>query len=296
MNFETLNFAKFDGSKQLIWDASSLDSFKRCPRYYQYNVLQGWRPKEPPEQLIFGTALHAGLEAYDHARLRGVKRWDATVEGMQHALKAGEVLKASKDTARTPETLTRAIVWYAEQFDDDPATLVVLPNGHPAIEVRFEVAVPGTAFRFSGRIDKIVELGGEIYVVERKTTSTALGPYYFNRYSPNTQVSAYCWALREFCGLPISGVMIEAFQTGVTFTRIERNIVRRSEDQLNEFLRNTAMLLNHADEYHKADYYPMNESACMLYGGCSFREVCERPASRRKAWLEEDFELRPYKR
>lgn len=292
MNLNTLEFIKFDNGRQLIWDASSLDAFKRCPRYYQYNVLQGWRPRETVENLAFGTALHGGVETYDAAIFSGVKHADATNLAVAEAIKLGEPLKTSKDTGRTLETLTRAVVWYAEQFRDDNVRTAVTPDGKPALEIRFEVPIPGTAYRFSGRIDKLATINNELYVVERKTTDAALSDWYFDRYSPNTQVSAYVWALSEFLGVPINGVMIEAFQTGVSFTRIQRGIAHRTRDQIAEFVKNTATLINHAEEYHNTGFFPMNESACMIYGGCKFRPVCERPEQVRPEWLKSDFEQR----
>lgn len=256
----------------------------------------GYRPKETVENLAFGTALHGGIEEFDKQMFEGVSRNQALLTALSTAIKLGAPLANSKDTARTIETLTRAVVWYAEQFREDQSVTAILPNGQPALEVRYEVPWPGTRYRFSGRIDKLASINDELYVVERKTTDAMLSDYYFNRYSPNTQVSAYIWALSEFLGVRISGVMIEAFQTAVSFTRIERGIVHRSRDQLQEFVANTAMYLNHADEYHETGVWPMNESACMLYGGCKFRPVCERPAERRKTWLDSDFDLKPYKR
>lgn len=292
-------FAKFGPERrQIVWDASSLDAFHRCPRYYQLNVLEGWRSKFGGAATSFGTGLHDSLEVYDRARLDGLSVDAATAVAVAHSLKHGPGLRAAsaseKDNARTPEALTRAVVWYAEQFRGDAIKVATLPDGSAAIETRFEVPIAGTQYRFSGRLDKLAWLNDELYIVERKTTAQSLGPWYFNMYSPNTQVSAYVWAARKFFGLPVAGVIIEAFQTLVSGTRIGRSIQTRTQAQMEEFEADMRYYVGQAEAMHDAKYFPMNESGCGSYGGCKFRPVCSQPPSRRAQWLEADFVAKPY--
>lgn len=293
-------FAKFDGNKQLIWDPSSLDSFHRCPRYYKYSVLDRLRTKGDITT-GFGTLLHDSVEQYDKARLSG-KTWAESLDiAVDYALKisrnfcdpAREGGKSHNE--RTRETLVRAVVWYADQFRDDTMKTATLPDGAAALEVRFEVPIEDTAYRLSGRVDKLAWLNDSLYVVERKTTAQTLGPWYFGFYSPNTQVTAYIWATRKFLGLPVEGVVIEAFQTAVSFTRIGRGVCTRTEDQLAEFERDMRIYIKHAEECANENYWPMNESACGNYGGCKFRPVCSRPEHMRQTWLDEEFVKSTYK-
>ena len=68
----------------------------------------------------------------------------------------------------------RAIVWRAEEFWEDSIKVATMPDGDPALEQRFEVPFSATGERLSGRIDKVVELDNELYVVDTKTTKTGL--------------------------------------------------------------------------------------------------------------------------
>jgi hypothetical protein len=292
-----ITFQKFEGNIQRVWDPSSLDSFHRCPRYYKYSVLDRLRTKGDAVT-GFGTLLHDSVEQYDRARVEG-KPWAEAVQlAVAHAMKTSRNFRTEAagftgkgQNERTRETLVRAIVWYCDQFRDDKMTTAVLPDGTAALEVRFEVPIEGTEYRLSGRLDKLAWLNDSLYVIERKTTAKTLGPWYFDFYNPNTQVTAYIWAARQFLGLPVEGVIIEAFQTAVSFTRIGRGMCTRTADQLAEFERDMKIYIEHAEKFARDEYWPMNESACGNYGGCKFRPVCARPAHMRQAWLDEEFQV-----
>lgn len=296
-----INFSKFDGDRQMTWDASSLDNLHRCPRYYKYSVLDGYR-RGMATTTNFGTAYHNSIEEYDRQLLQG--SWEfAQRAAVRAAFKNGQGLpthaergdkKEGDDNGRTGEALMRAVVWYTEQFKNDPLKTAQLPDGTAGLEVRFEVPISGTEFRLSGRIDKLAYMDDELYIVERKTTAQALGPRYFGNYSPNTQVTTYIWALRNFLGLPIQGVIVEAMQTAVNFSRYGRAIQRRTEAQLEEYEQAMRYHIAEADRFQREGFWPMNESACGNYGGCTFRDVCARPPAQRPDWLAADFVVRPH--
>lgn len=298
-----VTFTKFEGDRQLIWDASSLDAFCRCPRYYKYNVLDGWRGGGNTAT-DFGSALHSCVEDYDKALVGGAEWKDALRAAVRTAVKLGASLPSyvprgaekvkGDDNARTGEALLRAIVWYADQYRFDTMSTAVLPDGSAAIEVRFEVPIEGTPFRLSGRIDKLAWMDDGLYIVDRKTTATTLGPWYFGYYSPNTQVDTYIWAVSKFLGLPVQGFIVEAFQTAATFTRISRGIMQRTPEQLAEFEQDMKAAIGQADLNAAANYWPMNRTSCGSFGGCKFREVCARPPRQREEWLSSDYVKRPH--
>jgi hypothetical protein len=47
----------------------------------------------------------------------------------------------SLDTARTKETLVRSVVWYIDEYKDDPLKTALLPNYQPAVELSFKIPV-----------------------------------------------------------------------------------------------------------------------------------------------------------
>ena len=52
----------------------------------------------------------------------------------------GERLQ-SLDTSRTKETLVRSVVWYLDEYKDDPLKTAMLPDGKPAVELSFMLPV-----------------------------------------------------------------------------------------------------------------------------------------------------------
>jgi hypothetical protein len=88
---------------------------------------------------------------------------------------------------------------------------------------------------------------------------------------------------------PVKGVMIDAAQVGVTFSRFARGTSLRSDDQLDEWLSQTAYWVKLATSYAEADFWPLNESSCDKYFGCPFRPVCSKPPRQRETWLKADY-------
>ena len=295
--WESLSFAKFvtdeHGKRQIVWDVSSLEKFMTCQRLYQYGYLENWRYRYPVPALAWGTGMHAGLEVFDQLTALGVPNMEATVGAMKAAAAdAKEGLASSDDNKRTLATLMRAIARYTEHYAHDPVRTALLPDtGKPAVEVRFEVPLPGLeGHRLSGRIDRLGIFEDQIVIVEHKTTDASLTDWYWRRFNPSTQNSGYMWALREALELDVSGVMIDAIQTGVGFTRFERRMFHLTQDQTDEWIREAVTYIKQAEEAYRTQNYPRNFASCGNYGGCKFRGVCSRPAGElRTQWLEEDF-------
>jgi hypothetical protein len=288
-------FAKFVDDKQIVWDASSLASFGACPRMYQLNNIQGWKRETEGAATAFGKAVHYGLEVLDTARFYKKDKATATKEAVIAVLDDyGEKMASSTDNARDLEAALRAVVWQAEDHWDDNMRVAAMPDETPACEVRFECPFPGTDYRFSGRIDKIAKLDGELYIVDFKTTKSGLNDYYFARYSPNTQIYAYLWATRNILKLPVRGFVVDGIQTGVNFTRFGRAVFNVSDTQLAEWERDTRLALEQATKYYDEGYYPQNFGACGNYGGCDYRTVCSRAPEHRETWLAADFVKKPY--
>ena len=147
---------------------------------------------------------------------------------------------------------------------------------------------------YCGHLDRVVQMGDELYVMDQKTTGGTVGPYYFNSFSPSNQMSGYAFAGQVILSSPVRGVIIDAAQIAVNFTRFERGITSRSKDQLEEwfgstvqFIRSFQALTDGANEVESR--FPMNPTACGNYGGCAFRILCSRSAKVRENFIQSDF-------
>lgn len=304
-----------DGHFQIAFDATSLDTYMQCPRKYKLRIREGWRPKSGSAALLYGQARHAAHEVYAGLRARGVGREEALDAAVQKALEVSwadgvntldflaSIGPRDGQKKRTRWNLTRSVVWWAEEFgdEDDPVQTVILPDGRPAVELSWmiplaERAPTGETYMLSGHFDRLVTYAGQPFVDEYKHTTTSLSKFYFGRYSPNVQVSTYAAAARVLLPGGAKGVLLEAEQLGVGFSRFERDFAHRSTGQNNEWLRTAVDWIKRAelDASREAagdpEAFPMNETACGNYGGCPFRGVCNKSPEVREKFLAADFD------
>ena len=173
--------------------------------------------------------------------------------------------------------------------------MLVLADGTPALELTFEFASgyeyasTGEAITFVGRLDKMVKFNGQPYIKDRKTTKNELSQKYFAQFSPNGQVSQYTLAGQIAFGEDVKGLIIEGIQIGTTFARFRRAKIDRPKAVLDEWLHDTGHALRMIESSAEAGYWPQNDAACALYGGCEFRAICAMDPRGRETWLRKDW-------
>lgn len=284
---------------QLAWDSVSLGALKTCARYYQLTIVEGWTPKRRSVHLDFGIWLHSARERYYHARANGTSHDDAVLLATHYVLRATWNSKlgrpwASDDPNKNRFTLVRTVVWYLDHWENDPLETITLANGKPAVELsfRFETTYTsreGEPFVLAGHLDRLATLNGQVYISDLKSTKHTMDKSYFEQFSPDNQMSLYDFAVGVVYALPVQGLIIDAVQVAVTFSRFDRNPIPRSEAQREEWYKELGMWLNMAETFAIHKHWPMNDKACFR---CDFRGICSKPPSVRGMWLEADFERR----
>lgn len=295
----------FRGAVQFAWDSTSLTTFKECPRKYYYSILMQRAPREESVHLTFGLHYHAALELYDQLRAGSANLYQQPISKFSHEDALRETVREvmvrtkgwkSDDSYKNRETLIRTVVWYLDQFEDDPAQTIILANGKPAVELSFRFNLPANCkatnepYIYSGHLDRLVTYMGELYVADRKTTKSAIGSSWFDKFNPHNQMSGYTAAGKIVWHQPVKGVIIDAAQVGVTFSRFARGFTFRSDFQLEEWMDSAIYDIKRAEQCVAEGHWPMNESACDKYGGCPFRQVCAKQSPRqRDLWLGAEF-------
>ena len=155
---------------------------------------------------------------------------------------------------------------YLDKFKDDPATTVVRENGEAATELsfRFELdwgpdgwhkgdhytnADP-QPYVLSGHLDRVVSYNDDLFVMDRKTTTTTPSQYYMDQYSPNNQMTLYTLAGQVVLGASIKGVIIDAAQVLLEKpNNYVRGFTYRTHDQLNEWLNDLRFWFRSAENY-----------------------------------------------
>ena len=292
-----------NGTKlQWAWDSTSLGWFKDCPRKYQYHMIEGWASKAESVHLAYGILFHKALEDYDRLR-QNATHDEAVREVTRRALEdtwidgkpwrgARDLPSEDKVSLKSRENLIRTIVWYLDKFKEDPAKTRIGPKG-PMVELNFQFEVDND-ITLCGYLDRIVEFQGETFVMDRKTTTTTLGSYYFEQFDPDNQMSLYTIAGQVAFRLPVKGVIVDAAQIAVGFSRFVRSFVFKTPDQINEWMKDLYIWVDQARLYATKSYWPMNDKSCHKYGGCPFRDICSKSPSVRDKFLESNFMKREW--
>jgi hypothetical protein len=244
--------------------------------------------------------MHDILEFYDRTAAKEQDREQIMRTVVRYALEVTTIRTEdavhffeTSDSKRSRYNLVRAIIWYIDKFHGEDMQTATLPDGKAALELSFRIVLPfehdGTPFLYCGHIDKIGDIGSQLFIVERKHTTTTLSGYYFDRFAPNNQISGYKFAADVMMGHGISGVIVDAVQVAEGFSRYIRAPVHRNQEQTQEWLENLGEWLAMAKHYAERNVWPMNEEACHLYGGCTYRPICRMAKGARQKFLESNF-------
>lgn len=289
---------------QLAWDSTSIGLLKECPRKYYYRLICGWSsPQISHVHLYFGLLYHAALEFYDHQRASGTS-FEAALRATVRKVLSDTWLPpgrpwASGDEYKNRFTLLRSVVWYLEQFRDDPMQTVVLANGRPAVELSFQCDLPFRSrhdepFVLCGHLDRVGTFMDQVWINDRKTTKSALDQRYFDQYLLDNQFSTYSFAGQITYAQPIAGIVVDAAQIGVNFTRYHRQPISRQDWMLQEWLRGLGELFLYAEHCARAEFWPLNEKSCNNFGGCAYRHICSKSPAMREPFLRKDFLLQEW--
>ena len=272
-----------------VYDSVLTRDLLTCGRKFYYLHVEGWRTRKMSVDLFFGQLYASALEKFHRLQAEGTSQEDALITIVHDTLKAtwkdGKPWD-SEGHVKNRETLIRTIVWYIDQFGDkDSMRTVILADGRPAVELSFTFEL-SSKYAYSGHLDRLVEYNGDIYVQDQKSTKSTLAPYYFVQIDhPEVQMTGYAFAGKIIYNSPVKGVVIDAAQIAVGFSRFERGFTGRTEAQLQEW---QATVLHHITEAEHGNY-PMRPTSCGAYGGCMFRSVCNKDPSLRENFLKADF-------
>lgn len=303
--------SSFDTHGQFCWDSTSLTLASTCWRKYYYKLIEGWTPDSGSAHLRFGSHYATALEHYYKHLANGMSEEDALVEVVWDALMETWEHERDEDGGRLEGTghpwkslhnlktrgnLIRTIIWYFDHFAEDPTKVIQLANGKPGVEYTFKLPVDGDII-FSGHIDRLVDYSDNPYVMDQKTTGSTISQKFFADFDLSIQMSMYTFAGKVIYNMPVKGVIIDGAQIAVGFTRFERGITLRTEEQLNEWYQEMMDKIAEGrkrfsmwqDSGDALRAFPRNLSSCGNYGGCEFREICSKGQQFRNQFLRGSF-------
>lgn len=315
--------SSFIGNFQFAIDATSANLFRACPRKYQLALLEGWHEKAQRPPLRWGIAFHTCMEVWHKLlvlsphpliphdlRSNGYKyRMMLPVTKLAGLL--GETLPPG-DNLRTKETLVRSVVWYIDQFFDDPAETVILEDGTAAVEHSFSIPLmeidyegKKTQVYYCGHMDRLLSFSGSIYTSDYKSTGYQLNDEFFQAFKPSGQMSGYNIAARVLRpDEDVDGIMIDGIELGVTYTRFQRSFISYTPEEIEEDIQDLRAVVREMRDCAEEGYWPKNPTACgrffktqereIIDTGCHFRNICSKPPHLRPLYLKANFVQRTW--
>jgi len=278
---------------------------KECFRKYYYTYIEEWQSKRVELPLSWGRLYHLGQETRNREQLNGAEPDAALRTAIRTVLEASGTREGGwkpyeGDKVRNAFSLVRALVWYVEAHKNDPIKTYCFPDGTPAVELAFRLALPlatpdGDSYLYCGVIDDRCTDGSADYVRDYKSTTSNMDDRYFSQFSPDNQMSGYAASANVLFDTSISGVFLDVVQLGVSFCRFNRRPIPRTEEQLQEWQRDTMHWIKLAEVCAETGVWPMNEKSCHHFtrsdgtGGCPFLPACSRSPSIRQEILEADY-------
>lgn len=240
--------------KTFYFDYTMMSAFLRCRFYYYFRHIRHLVPKVTASPLSFGKTWHSATEMLAKGK---------SSEDAQKHFKS-DYKNETKDEVRTPERGALMVKVYQEKYKKDYIKFLYT-------ETPFALHLPGNTI-LCGRMDGIVEWGGGIYVLERKTTSR-LGATFFEGFELNYQIDIYCLGCMELVG-ECDGALIDYARVVKSAPNMINDFGRYSVSRTKEEL--VLAKKNIVEISYDMQNGPLYQSKdCMkYYKKCQYHDLC----------------------
>ena len=289
-----------------IDNSGFVEGINTCTRYLQYKVLNNRISAGEKSSLNFGSAIHLALE-------HRYKNWQNRQVDQQYYDELGVIFTnfftehpPQSDDFRTMNWAMELVREYNNRFGIEEFSLLAdKQTGKPWVELPFAVKLFDYQMidhvipvYFTGKIDLVVSIDSQIYVLDHKTASS-IGNQFWDEYRMSSQPRGYAWAFQEITGIKPHGYIINCIRSkdkpqyvmkGKNFTREgktttpeqwwkdtyqrERFLIKHDQNELGEWKQNTIEQVEQFFWHYSRGYFPMKTKWCAIYGRCPYYDVC----------------------
>lgn len=276
-------------------DSTLRGSFVSCPRKFELEYLNHWKPLTQSVHLVAGGAFAKGMEVVRESFFRDGLPPEVAIGAGLRALIAeyGDFDPDDAHTAKGVENMCGALVSYFDNYG--LATDDIQPHfvaGVPAVEFSFALPLDilhpetGDPILYGGRFDMVGEYNGALFAVDEKTTGQ-LGASWYKNWTLRSQLTGYCWGAREF-GYPVAGAIIRGISILKSGYGHGESIQYRPDWMIDRWLTQLHRDIKRMIDCWKEGYFDYNlDGSCANYGGCPFLSVCNSNDPER--WLSAEF-------
>jgi hypothetical protein len=250
---------------------------------------------------------------YSHIKLHGWSKDGGALQAAFTAMKSEWELISAKENFysdyRTLENCFTSFLQYVQHFNQDELMLKVINTEEPFkilmkpnSDEEYAMFKDLNEFHFTGKIDMEIELNGQLWINEHKTTGQPLDTQ-VNRLNRSAQVMGYHYAksrMRKDGVIP-AGVLMTVHHLScrkstakgnegnygtpkIDFRRVPQIF---SENDIEQWrIAFLAVALDIQKETER-NVWPMCHDACFNYGACPFLSICEQSSSVDNVYLDE---------
>ena len=293
-------------------DNTSLESFLACDLASFYRLVLG-RTTYPTPALIYGQAIHAGLEYLykngpDLAKMISVGQVEM------------DKLPEDPQEWRNLNAMAKTFELYLKEYKHDTIKPLVL-DSRPAVELAFKdhlgsvelnselrfsretlvvdeneldnVYVKTLHIVWTGVIDVISEEGDSVMIVDHKTSSV-LGNSYFDQFNLSQQFIGYTRAVKNLLNRPVLGALLNVLAgrkptpTGKSLEFHRRRYIY-PEHLLDEWQQDILTLVGDFVNRLQVGHFPKRTLWCTgKFGTCPYMSVCSLAPDLRPTMLYSD--------
>jgi hypothetical protein len=251
----------------------------RCFRRIYLSKILGITPKQSKTALIFGSAIHAGVETF--ANLHDGKRdiLEIKIASVKAFADVWQKAGTIGDVKRNLDTGILTMNRYCDTYQYDTSTF-----DKRDIESEQWMPMPnGTSLLV--KVDRILNRGDLVCLVDTKTTSSALTEFFFRNFENSLQLSLYTYVIKMLLGHcdmimvdaikvppPKSGSPTEGFARP-TFFRTDMQL----QDAVDTYMATTNYIMDalagNRDRWERLFF--CNQGECDKYAGCPYLPICK---------------------
>lgn len=274
-------------------DNSILSSVGRCPRLGYYNYVLNRAARADNYPINFGVLYHNFRDSLEKAYHTLVIEGGEKLEDVKETIWNQSWILATRGWTDPPIEhkkgyldLGRALKTCKEAFESWVEEKSLNYYNIVSTELAFDLPLP-SGRRFCGKTDQVLEWNGRLWVRDFKTVGRK--DDWKAKFNPDHQFSGYVWAAQELSGRRIEGVIVDiVYNIKTKGPEFHPTICSRTSDDLEQWLEWVEFEYDNWERCKAEDKWPMRTTACGDYGGCFFRQCCNRgnwPSI--EQWLEE---------
>jgi hypothetical protein len=172
--------------------------FRNCRKAADWRYVQHVVPMERDSNLQYGSLIHDCLENWHRYRNREqvLALIDQRCPDRTH----------DERQRRDWHLATAMMTGYMNRYPEEEFEVVELEKVFQGPIVNPETGAASRSFVLAGKVDGIVKIGNEYFVLEHKTASL-LDSDYLERLWTDFQITLYAYYVEQTLGLPITGIL-----------------------------------------------------------------------------------------